>query len=74
MVLHTWARDLRRHYHVHCIVTGGGLAQDGEHWISAGVTFRTKNGKPVTLDAKEFLIHFMTTTVCNSAGPELGSL
>jgi len=35
MVLHTWARDLRRHYHVHCIVTGGGLAQDDEHWISS---------------------------------------
>jgi len=35
MVLHTWACDLRRHYHVHCIVTGGGLAQDDEHWISS---------------------------------------
>lgn len=28
-VLHTWTRDLRFHPHLHCIVTGGGLAPDG---------------------------------------------
>lgn len=28
-VLHTWTRDLRFHPHLHCIVTGGGLAADG---------------------------------------------
>lgn len=32
-VLHTWTRDLRFHPHLHCIVTGGGLAADG-HWRS----------------------------------------
>ena len=32
-VLHTWTRDLRFHPHVHCIVTGGGLA--GDRWISS---------------------------------------
>ena len=31
-VLHTWTRDLRFHSHVHCIVTGGGLAPDGSAW------------------------------------------
>lgn len=30
-VLHTWTRDLRFHPHLHCIVTGGGLTDDG-HW------------------------------------------
>jgi len=30
LVLHTWTRDLRYHPHVHCIVTGGGLASDGQ--------------------------------------------
>jgi len=37
MVLHTWARDLSFHPHVHAIVTGGGLASSGagDHWISA---------------------------------------
>ena len=28
-VLHTWTKDLRFHPHLHCIVTGGGLAADG---------------------------------------------
>lgn len=28
-VLHTWGRDLRLHPHVHSIVTGGGLTDDG---------------------------------------------
>jgi hypothetical protein len=34
-VLHTWSRDLSYHPHVHCIVTGGALSLDGEHWLSA---------------------------------------
>jgi hypothetical protein len=33
-VLHTWTRDLRFHPHAHCIVTAGGLDDDG-HWILA---------------------------------------
>lgn len=34
-VLHTWTRDLRFHPHLHCIVTAGGLSQDGLHWRGA---------------------------------------
>jgi len=32
-VLHTWTRDLRSHVHLHCIVTGGGLSPEGDHWV-----------------------------------------
>jgi len=39
MVLHTWTRDLRLHPHVHCLVTGGGLASDGATWVSAPANF-----------------------------------
>lgn len=35
-VLHSWARDLSYHPHVHCIVTGGALSTDGDCWLSAG--------------------------------------
>jgi hypothetical protein len=28
-VLHTWSRDLSFHPHLHCVVTGGGLDDDG---------------------------------------------
>jgi hypothetical protein len=35
MVLHTWTRDLLYHPHLHCLVTGGGITDDGQSWISA---------------------------------------
>jgi hypothetical protein len=33
-VLHTWTRDLSFHLHLHCIVTGGGLALDESAWVA----------------------------------------
>lgn len=52
-VLHTWSQTLLDHYHLHCIVTGGGLRLDGQgwqpappHWLFAvralSVVFRAK--------------------------------
>ena len=32
-VLHTWSQTLLDHYHLHCIVTGGGLSRDGSRWV-----------------------------------------
>lgn len=32
-VLHTWSQTLLDHYHLHCIVTGGGVALDGKQWV-----------------------------------------
>jgi len=34
-VLHTWSQTLMDHYHLHCIVTGGGLSSDNSRWASA---------------------------------------
>ncbi len=33
-VLHTWTGTLEYHPHVHCLVTGGGVSPDGQHWIA----------------------------------------
>jgi hypothetical protein len=33
LVLHTWKQDLGRHVHVHALVAGGALSDDGE-WIT----------------------------------------
>jgi hypothetical protein len=33
-VLHTWGQQLQHHPHVHCVVTGGGLSQDGTRWVA----------------------------------------
>lgn len=32
-VLHTWGQNLVDHPHLHCIVTGGGLSNDGRKWV-----------------------------------------
>jgi hypothetical protein len=38
-VLHTWSQTLLDHYHLHCIVTGGGLSADGSRWADAPAHF-----------------------------------
>ncbi|MFH0990981.1 MAG: IS91 family transposase [bacterium] len=38
-VLHTWGQNLMDHPHVHCIVPGGGLSQDGMRWIASRKNF-----------------------------------
>jgi hypothetical protein len=37
-VVHTWARNLSFHPHLHCIVTGGGLGADGV-WVDSPEKF-----------------------------------
>lgn len=32
-VLHSWGQQVDEHYHLHCIVTGGGLALDQSRWV-----------------------------------------
>ncbi|MDL1969341.1 MAG: IS91 family transposase [Deltaproteobacteria bacterium] len=32
-VLHTWGQNLSFHPHLHCIVPGGGLSEDGKKWL-----------------------------------------
>jgi hypothetical protein len=38
-VLHTWGRCLTYHPHVHFIVPGGALSQDGQEWLPSRVDF-----------------------------------
>ncbi len=38
-VLHTWGSAMTHHPHVHMIVPGGGLALDGQRWISSRPAF-----------------------------------
>ena len=38
-VLQTWTQQLLYHPHVHCLVTGGGVSDDGQHWHPARNTF-----------------------------------
>lgn len=38
-VLHTWTREMLLHPHLHCVVTGGGLALDGSRWVPCRKNF-----------------------------------
>jgi putative transposase/transposase-like zinc-binding protein len=38
-VLHTWGSALTHHPHVHMIVPGGGLSQDGSRWVPCRPAF-----------------------------------
>lgn len=33
-VLHSWGQTLTYHPHLHCIVPGGGLSEDGARWVA----------------------------------------
>jgi len=34
-VLHTWGQNLSQHVHLHCLIPGGALSQDKQHWHRA---------------------------------------
>jgi Putative transposase/Transposase zinc-binding domain len=38
-ILHTWGQTLQRHPHIHCVVPGGGLSPDHQHWIRSPPRF-----------------------------------
>jgi hypothetical protein len=54
-VLHTWTRKLTFHPHLHCIVTGGGLAAGQDRWIAANRRYLF----PVKVMAKLFRNKFI---------------
>ena len=58
-VLHTWGSALTHHPHVHMIVPGGGIALDGQRWISSRPAFLL----PVRVLAKLFRRLFLTRLI-----------
>jgi hypothetical protein len=38
-VLHSWGQMLTHHPHVHCVVPGGGISLDGQHWVACKPNF-----------------------------------
>ncbi|HZT88909.1 MAG TPA: IS91 family transposase [Stellaceae bacterium] len=53
-VLHTWTQRLVFHPHVHCLVTGGGLSDDGMTWHPAGKAFLFPKSALATLVRARF--------------------
>jgi hypothetical protein len=38
-VLHTWGQTLTQHVHMHCLIPGGALSADEQHWHPAKSTY-----------------------------------
>jgi len=38
-VLHSWGQNLMFHPHLHCVVPGGGLSANGQHWVRCRARF-----------------------------------
>jgi hypothetical protein len=39
LVLHTWGQNLAQHVHLHCLIPGGALSEDGANWHAARSTY-----------------------------------
>lgn len=38
-ILHTWGQKLNFHPHIHCVVPGGGISEDGMEWVACARRF-----------------------------------
>ncbi|MBN1472000.1 MAG: transposase [Syntrophaceae bacterium] len=38
-ILHTWTQTLTDHFHLHCLVPGGALSEDGRKWLDCSDKF-----------------------------------
>jgi hypothetical protein len=76
-VLHTWTQTLTFHPHLHCIVTGGGLATSGDRWIASRPGFLvpvrvlSRVFKAKLLDRCERALHERTCGLGASLGTRL---
>lgn len=59
-VLHTWGQNLLDHPHVHCIVPGGGIRNDGKKWVSFGDNYMIPGDVLSALFKGKFLDYFTT--------------
>jgi hypothetical protein len=64
-VLHTWTQQLIYHPHVHCLVTGGGVSDDGNHWHPA------RNGYLVQIRALANLVRGKLKAALTKRRPDL---
>ena len=58
-VLHTWGSAMTHHPHIHMIVPGGGIALDGQRWVSSRPAFLL----PVHVLSKLFRRLFLTRLI-----------
>jgi hypothetical protein len=57
-VLHTWGQNLMDHPHIHCIIPGGGITDNGKKWKSSRKDFLFPDKVIASLFKKKFLDYF----------------
>ena len=67
-VLHTWGSAMTHHPHIHMIVPGGGIAPDGERWISSRPAFLLPVRVLGSLFRRLFLTRLMALHVSGKLG------
>jgi len=60
-VLHTWGQNLHHHPHIHCVVPGGGISLDGNHWVNCREQFFLSVSVLSCLFQKKFLAYLKRT-------------
>ena len=60
-VLHTWGQNLSLHPHIHMVIPGGGLADDGTKWVKcrSGKTSKKEYFLPVVTLSSMFRAQFV---------------
>jgi hypothetical protein len=56
-ILHTWGQTLMDHPHLHCVVTGGGIARTGESWKKCRTGFFVPSKVMARLFRGKFLFY-----------------
>jgi len=59
-VLHSWGSNLLFHPHLHCVVPGGGISPDGQHWVACRPGFFLPVRVLSRLFRRLFLEHLQT--------------
>lgn len=72
-VLHTWGRDLNYHPHVHFIVPGGALSNDGQEWLPSRVDFFVPVKAASAIYRAKFLACLATAGLGDKARKTLGN-
>lgn len=66
-VLHTWGQNLHYHPHLHCLVPGGGLSPENQHWVSS----RKKFFLPVKVLSRLYRGRFLSQLIAAHAEGKL---
>jgi Putative transposase len=70
-VLQTWTQQLLYHPYVHCLVSGGGVSQDGRHWLPARKSFLVPAKALATLVRGKLRAAFQIRAAFQKSRPDL---